>query len=104
MDCVEDGRGGLGATFLREPKDGAEIVHDGLEASGGEPAAGLLVDRFPGREVPGQVTPGGAGTDEPTQRVKDVTLASPSLASVLRQETEIGSDELPLSVGDIAGA
>ena len=43
-----------------------------LEAAGGEPATGLLVDHLPGREVLGQRAPGGAATDEPACGIEDV--------------------------------
>ena len=86
-----------------EAEHGAEVVDDGLEAAGGEPAPGLLIDHLPGRKVLGQVTPGRAGADDPTQGVEDVAEAVDALAGVLGQEAEIGDHELPLGVGDIAG-
>ena len=78
-------------------------MDDGLEAAGGEPAAGLLIDHLPGREVLGQVTPGGAAADDPTEGVEDVAEVVDALAGVLGQQAEIGPDELPLGVGDVAG-
>ena len=93
----------LGIPALGEAEHGAEVVDDGLEAAGGEPAAGLLVDRRPGREVLGDVTPLGAGADDPAEGVEDVAEAVLALAGVLGEQAEVGQDELPLGVGDVAG-
>ena len=95
--------GRLGLPAGGEAEDGAEVVDDRLEAAGGEPAAGLLVDHLPGGEVLGQVAPRGAGADEPAQGVEDVAEVVDPLAGVLGQEAEIGDDELPFGVGDVAG-
>lgn len=51
-----------------EPQDGAEVADGRLEAAGGQPAAGLLVDGLPGREVLGELEPGGTGADQPAAR------------------------------------
>ena len=96
--AVEDRGGRLGVAAGGEPEDGAEVVDDGLEAAGGEPAAGLLVDRLPGGEVLGQVAPGGAAADEPSQGVEDVAEVVDALAGVLGEQAEVGDDELPFGV------
>jgi hypothetical protein len=101
--AVEDRGGGLAAPALGQPEHGPEVVDDGLEAAGIEPAAGLLVDRLQGREVLGQEPPGGAGADDPPQGVEGVAEAMDVLAGVLGQEAEVGDDERPLGVRDIAG-
>jgi hypothetical protein len=71
-------------------------VDDGLEASGAQPAAALLIDRLPRREVLGQVAPLGAGANDPPQGVEDVAEVVDPLAGVLREGAEIRGDELPL--------
>jgi hypothetical protein len=70
-------------------------VDDGLEAAGGQPAAGLLIDGLPGREIRRQVAPGGAAADEPAGGVEDVAQAVDALAGVLGEQAEVGDDELP---------
>ena len=101
--AVEDRGGGLGVTPGGEAEHGAEVVDDRLEASGGEPAPGLLVDHLPGREVLGEVAPRGSGPHRPAQGVEDVAEVMDPLAGILRQQTEIGQDEFPIGVGDVAG-
>jgi hypothetical protein len=78
-------------------------VDDRLEAAGGRPAAGLLVDGLPGREVLGKIPPGRAAADDPSEGIEDVAEAVLTLAGVLGQEAEVGQDELPFGVGDVAG-
>src|SRR5262245_38415878 len=101
--AVEDGSRRLGVAALGESEDGMEVVDDGLEAAGGEPAAGLLVDHLPGGEVGGQVAPGGAAADEPSQGVEDVAEVVDALAGVLGEQAEARDDELPFGVRDVAG-
>src|SRR5262249_1507067 len=79
------------------------VVDDGLEAAGGEPASGLLIDHLPGGEVGRQVAPRGAAADEPAQGVEDIAEIVDALAGVLGQQAEVGDDELPFGVGDITG-
>ena len=78
-------------------------MDDGLEAAGGEPAAGLLIDRLPGGEILGKVAPGGAAADEPPRGVEDVAEVVDALAGVLGEQADIRKDELPFGVGDVAG-
>ena len=94
---------GYGLTAAGEAEHGAEVMDDGLEATGGEPSPSLLVDRRPGREVLGEITPGGAGADDPAKGVQDVAEVMLALGGVLGQEAEIGEYELPFGVGDVAG-
>ena len=86
-----------------ESEHRAEVVDDRLEAPGGEPPAGLLIDHLPGREVLRQVPPGGAAADQPPGGVEDVSEVVDALAGVLGQEAEVGDDELPFRVRDVAG-
>jgi hypothetical protein len=81
--AVEDGGLGLGVPAGGEAENGAEVVDDGLEAAGGQPAAGLLIDQLLGREVGWQVAPAGTGADDPTQAVEDVLEAVDSLTGLL---------------------
>ncbi len=46
--AVEDGGRRLGLFAGGVAEDGAEVVDDGLEAAGGQPAAALLVDHRQG--------------------------------------------------------
>jgi hypothetical protein len=78
-------------------------MNDGLEAAGGQPAAGLLVDHLPRREVLGHIPPRRASADDSQEGIEDVPEAVLALAGVLGQEAEIGDDESPFGVGDIAG-
>jgi hypothetical protein len=101
--AVEDGRRRLRPLAGDEAEDGAEVVDDGLEAAGLQPAAALLVVRRPGGEVLGQVAPRRAGADDPAQAVEDIAEVILALGGILGQQAEVGDDELPLGVGNIAG-
>jgi hypothetical protein len=101
--AAEDDGGRLGVAPRGEPEDRPEVVDDGLEAAGGEPPAGLLVDRLPRGEVLGEVTPRGATTDRPPRGVEGVAEAVGAPAGVLGEQAEVGDDELPLGVGNVAG-
>ena len=94
---------GSGSRPSANRRIGAEVVDDGLEASRGEPAAGLLVDGLPRGEVLGQVAPGGAAADQPSRGVEDIAQVVDALAGVLGEQAEIGDDELPFGVRDVAG-
>src|SRR5437763_1405532 len=78
-----------------EPADRPEVVDDGLEAAGGQPPAGLLVDRLPGGEIRRQIAPGGAAADQPPGGVEEVAQVVDALPGVLGQEAEVRDDELP---------
>jgi hypothetical protein len=65
--------------------------------------ASLLVDRFPGGKVLGQIAPRGTATDQPAGGVEDVAEVVDALACVLGEQAEVRDDELPLGVGDITG-
>jgi hypothetical protein len=62
-----------------------------------------LIDHFPRREVVGEVAPRGAATDEPSCGVEDVAKVVDTLAGILGEQAEVGDDELPFSVRDVAG-
>jgi hypothetical protein len=49
------------------------------------------------------VTPLSPGADEPAGGVEDVAEVVLSLSGVLGEQAEVGQDELPLGVGDVAG-
>ena len=63
----------------------------------------LLVDHLPGREVLGKLAPGRATSEDPPQAIEDIPEVTDALADVLGQEAEVGRDELPFGVGDVAG-
>ena len=93
----------LGAAAVGEPEDGAEVVDDGLEAVGGQPSAALLIDGLPGWEVLGEIAPGRTGTDDVSQAVEDIAERMLALAGILGKQAQIGDDELPLGIRDVAG-
>ena len=49
--AIEDDRSRLGHPPLGFPQQHAQIVRHRLEDAGRQPASGLLIDRFPRREV-----------------------------------------------------
>jgi hypothetical protein len=99
---VEDRGCWLGSTAVGETEHGTEVMNDCLEAPCSEPPAGLLINHLPRGKVLGEVAPRGAGTDEPTRSVEDVTEVVDAL-SVFGQQAKVGKYELPFRVGDVTG-
>jgi hypothetical protein len=73
-----------------------------LEDPGGQPPLRLLVDGLPGWEVVGQHPPGGAGPHDPPQGVEDLAQVVGALGRVSADQGEVGGDEGPLLVGNVA--
>ncbi len=78
-------------------------MDNGLETAGGKPAAGLLIDHLPRREVGGQIMPWCSASDELTQGVEDVAEVVDSLAGIFREQANIRENELSFGIGDVAG-
>lgn len=55
--AVQDDCGGLGGTSLAQSDQFPQVGDDGFEHLGGNPAAGLVVDGMPGRQVMRHVAP-----------------------------------------------
>src|SRR5829696_4025637 len=99
---VHYGRRGLGRPFFRKAQKYAQIVDHLLEYSRFEPPLRLLVDRLPGGQVVGHVSPRGAGAYNPPQPVEDLAQVVVALGSVFSDEREVRGDEVPLFVGNVA--
>jgi hypothetical protein len=98
---VENGGGGLVGATLHPAEQDAQIVHHRFKDAGFQPALGLLIDGFPGREISRQVAPGGAGAHDPAQGVKDLAQIMRALRGVGAHQGQIGSDEGPFLVAHI---
>lgn len=74
LECAafQDRRRRLARSTLGQAQQGAQIVDDGCEDAGLQPAPCLLVDRFPAREVVGQQAPFSARAGQPAQGVEDI--------------------------------
>ncbi len=99
---ADHGRGsGLSACF--ETQQDAQVMHDGFEATGLDPALHLIVDGMPGRQVVRDHAPGRARVHDPAQGIEHLTQEVGALAGVFGQEREIGGHEGPFLVADVAG-
>ena len=100
---VEAGGRGLRVASLGQAQDDAQTLEDGGEAAGCGPARGLLVDRFPGRQIVGQHAPGGAGPHQPAQGGEDLAQVVTALGGLGGQQGEVGGHDGPLGIGDVTG-
>jgi hypothetical protein len=95
---VEYGRRQARIPVGGHPDDGPEVVGHDLEAPGGEPPAGLLINGGPEREVVGQVPPVGFRLDQPANGVEQSLEVVPPLVAVLPQEGQVRGGERPLII------
>ena len=80
----------------------AQIVGHLLEDPGGEPPLRLLIDGRPGRQVVGHVAPLGACPHDPPKPVENLAQLVAALRGILADERQVGGDEGPLFVGNVA--
>src|SRR5215203_466579 len=97
------GRRGLGRPFFRKAQKYAQILDHLLEHSRFYPPLRLLVDRLPGGQVVGHVSPRRAGAYNPPQPVEDLAQVVVSLGSIFSDEREVRGEEVPLFVGNVTG-
>jgi hypothetical protein len=78
--AVDDRLTRVGDAALGQAEELAEFVYDGLEAAGGHPSPGLVVDGVPGGQVVGDEPPGRAGAHQPAEGVEDLAEIVPTLS------------------------
>jgi hypothetical protein len=96
-----DGRRRRGAA-LRHAQERPQIMHERLEAAGGDPALGLLIHDFPRGKVVRQVPPRRPRAHQPAQRVVHGAQRILALRRVFSAQGQVRRDEGPLLVGDRA--
>ncbi len=101
--AVQDHGAWLASAAFIQTQQRAQVVHDGLEDAGLEPATRLLVDGLPAREreVRGQHAPFCAGPHHPAQAVEDRAQVVPPLRRVFAHEGEVRGDQVPFLVADV---
>ena len=100
--AVQDRRRGLAGAALGQAQQHAQIVDDGFEDAGIQPAARLLVDGLPAGEVVRQHPPLGPRAGQPAQGVEDLTQVVAPLRRVFTHQGKVGGDEGPFLVADIS--
>src|SRR5262249_3479428 len=80
----------------------AEAMDEGFETPRGHPSLGLLIHRFPRWEVDWQHPPRRSSAHDAAQRVEDLAQLMSPLGCGLRQQAQIGRDEGPFLITDIA--
>jgi hypothetical protein len=84
--AVDDRSARLPAASRGEPQHNAQILRQGLEASGAQPALRLLVDDLPGRKVVGRPALGRARLDDVAQTVEHPRAANEPVAPIVLEE------------------
>lgn len=100
--AVKDGRRRLGFPPFQQAQDHPQIVRHGFQHAGLQPALGLLIDRFPGRKVAGQVAPRRPRVDQIAQRIEDFAQFGMSLRRIFTRQRQTGSRKGSLFLGNIA--
>ena len=100
---VQDHGAGPGLAPARDAQQFAQVADDGLEAARLDPAARLLVDGVPGRQVVRQVAPGGARARQPAQSVEDIAQRVVALGRGLCHQGQVRGHEGPLILGNVRG-
>jgi hypothetical protein len=100
--AVQDHRTGLALPARGKANHRAQVHDHGLEAARIEPAAALLVDRLPGREVVRQQSPRRTRPYDPAQGVENLPQAVLALRRVLGHQGKVGGSEAPFFVADIS--
>lgn len=78
-------------------------MRDILQAARGHPAAGLLVDDRPRRQIVRQIPPVRSGFHDIAQAVVDLAQIVAPVTGLFRQLRQIGCDERPFFVLDVGG-
>ena len=67
-----------------------QIMDDGLEDTGTEPALGLLIDGVVWRQVVRHVAPRGTRSDDPAEAIEHLTQVMVALWRILRNRRPVG--------------
>ena len=98
---VEEGRTRVGAEAGGQAQERAQIVGQLLEAARRQPALGLLVNGFPGREVMGHPPPRRARLHDVAQPVEHLAERMLTLPRILTQRRQVGGDQRPFIIGHV---
>lgn len=98
---VQNRRQWLGLPLGGATQEHAQVMDQRLEAFGRHPAAQLLVDHWPRRQIVRQHTPVHAGLHQVAQPVEDLAQSMLPLADVFEQLRKVGRDAGPFLVADI---
>ena len=101
--AVPNGGRGMGCVPIGQAEQHGQVVHDGLETAGLEPALHLLMHAQPGRQVVGQHPPRTACAHDIAKRIEHFAQIVTALAGIERKEDHIMCDERPFFVADIGG-
>jgi hypothetical protein len=100
--AVEDRRARLAAAPGRQAQQRAQVGGERRDDARLHQAAGLGMHDVPGGQVVGQPAPGGASAHDPASRVEDLAQGVAALRRVLAHQRQVGGDEGPFLVADVA--
>ena len=101
--AVEDHGGRLGRAAFAQTDQHTQVGDDGLEDPGLDPAAGLLVDRRPGRQIAWHEAPLEAGAGDVAQPVEEFPQRMVALRRIFAHQGQVGGQEGPFLIGNIGG-
>src|ERR1700730_11411238 len=100
---IEDRGRRLRIPLGEKSNDHAQVVPYLLEDTGLHPAAGLLIDRGPGREIVWQESPLTPRRDNVTHRVEQIAQRIFALGRILAHQAQVREKKLPFGIRDVAG-
>jgi hypothetical protein len=90
--AIQDGSGWVFLAPIRQSQQHASVMHNAFEHLGLQPALGLLVHRFPRRQVVGQPPPRDTHPGDPAQGIEDFPQGMPTLGSCCGHQRHIRGD------------
>src|SRR5205823_11007438 len=101
--AIKNGRRGLRSAPLRQLQDRTQIMDDGLQHPGLEPAVALLVHRRPGRQVMEHHPPRRTRAGNLAPTIEDLVPAMLAWRRIVRHEGQIRGHQGPCVMTDITG-
>jgi hypothetical protein len=99
--AVEDDGAGIAFALQSHAQDGPQIMSHRLEASGLDPAPGLLIDNLPGRQIMRHHPPLSSHFNQVAKGVEGFPQWIHSLRCLLTHQSEITHAELPFLIAHI---
>jgi hypothetical protein len=100
---VEHHRAGLRGAVVGQAQHGPQVMDQGLEDLGADPALGLLVHHSPGWKLMRDQSPRRSGAHHPTHGIEDLTQGVTALATIFTQQGEVWGNPGPFLIRNVTG-